>query len=256
MPNLLGYEWHKWVKEQHQLLKHLLCSLHSCSIARRAVGRLNHLQVPATEIVPEQLIGNHQRLRDAVILEIILNLCQCCIEAVCKPRHSLLRAVALCQRSINLPAVDKAVCVPNFITEVTPLLAESIVEHQVVTSRRAEHHRYTHTVCTILGNQVEWVRRVAQLLRHLTTNLIAHDTCEVDISKWLLATILISRHNHSGNPEEDNIRTGYEVIGWVVVLNLLIIRVANTIKYRDRPQPRREPSVKHIVILAQVRQSE
>ncbi|CUQ64759.1 Uncharacterised protein [Segatella copri] len=55
--------------------------------------------------------------------------------------------------------------------------------------------------------------------------------------EWHLATILVASHDHTCYPEEDDIRTSYEVGSRVVVVDLLIVRMLDTIKQRDRPQP-------------------
>ena len=236
----------------HQTLEDRLHSLQRALVDSVAVCGLHHLQQPATELVPEQTVSNQQCVRDAVCREVLLDLHLCCCQALLEPFDREAVALALLTCCVNRPAANQLICVPNLVTEVTALLAQRVVEHQVVTCRRAQHHSHTHTVSTILSDQIQRIGRIAQLLRHLATDLIAHDTREVNIAEGHLAAILITRHNHTSYPEEDDIGTRNQVVGRIVILDLLVLGIADTVKYRDRPQPRREPGVEYILVLTQV----
>jgi hypothetical protein len=52
-----------------------------------------------------------------------------------------------------------------------------------------------------------------------------------------LATIFIAGHDHTSHPEEDDIRTRYQVSSRVVIVDFLIVRIVDTIEERDRPEP-------------------
>ena len=64
-----------------------------------------------------------------------------------------------------------------------------------------------------------------------------------------LALVFIARHNHTCYPEEDDIRTGYEVGGRVVVLDLFVIRVLDAVEQTDRPEPGAEPGIQRSFVL-------
>ena len=64
-----------------------------------------------------------------------------------------------------------------------------------------------------------------------------------------LALILITRHDHTSHPEEDDIRARYQVACGIVVADLLIARIVDTVEERDRPEPRGEPGIQYILVL-------
>ena len=121
------------MQNEHQLLKEELCLLNSCLICRLTISRLDNLEVPTAKIIPEEFIGNHKCLRDTVAAEVILNLCECSVELLAEPSNCRSIITALGKTFINTPTIDKAVCVPNLITEITTLLAECIIKHKVIT---------------------------------------------------------------------------------------------------------------------------
>ena len=67
-----------------------------------------------------------------------------------------------------------------------------------------------------------------------------------------LALILITSHDHTCDPEEDNIRARYQVTRRIVVVDLLIARIIDAVEERDRPKPRGEPGIQYILILTQI----
>ena len=65
-------------------------------------------------------------------------------------------------------------------------------------------------------------------------------------------TVLIPGHDHAGDPEEDDVGAGDQIVGGVVVFDFGVVGVADSVEDRDGPEPRREPGVQHILVLAQV----
>ena len=66
----------------------------------------------------------------------------------------------------------------------------------------------------------------------------------------LLSHLLVSGENHTDNPEEDDIITGYQNIGGIKILQILgLLRPAQGLK---RPQGGREPGIQRIGILCKV----
>ena len=52
-----------------------------------------------------------------------------------------------------------------------------------------------------------------------------------------LATVLVARHNHACHPEEDDVRTRYEVAGRIIVADFLVARMVDAVEDGNRPQP-------------------
>ena len=79
-----------------------------------------------------------------------------------------------------------------------------------------------------------------------------HDTREIHILERHFVLVFLTSHDHARHPEEDDVGSGDEVVGGVVVLELGVVGVEDAVEERQRPQPRAEPSVQGIIILAQV----
>ena len=62
---------------------------------------------------------------------------------------------------------------------------------------------------------------------------------------------MITCHYHTCHPEEDDIGSRYQIVGRVVVVYLLVVGVDDTVEYRYRPQPRREPRIEAVVVLSE-----
>ena len=72
------------------------------------------------------------------------------------------------------------------------------------------------------------------------------------MTERLLTPVFVTGHDHAGHPEEDDVGTGYQIVGRIVVFDVFVIRAADAVEYRDGPQPRREPGVEHVLVLPQI----
>ena len=83
--------------------------------------------------------------------------------------------------------------------------------------------------------------------------MVADDAGEVDVPEGLLPHILIPCHDHAGDPEEEDVRSGDEGRGGIVVLQLRILRILDRIREdTHRPEPGGEPGVQRVLILLQI----
>ena len=146
-------------------------------------------------------------------------------------------------------AFDHTEAVPDFVAEVTSLLAEGIIIEDVVSGRRREENTHTHTVCAETLDEVQRVGRVTEGFGHLTSEFVAHDTCEIDVLERHFAYIFIARHDHTCHPEEDDVRSGYQVCRRVVIVDFFVVGVLNAVEQGNRPKPGREPSVERTFVL-------
>ena len=94
-----------------------------------------------------------------------------------------------------------------------------------------------------LPDQVERIRRVTQTLGHLSSLFVANDSSEIHMAKRHFSHVLEASHNHSGNPEEDDIGAGHESARRVE------LSARRLVHGFVRPEPRRKPRVEHIRIL-------
>ena len=134
------------------------------------------------------------------------------------------------------------------------MLAEDFVEEDIVAGWSTQHHAHAHAIGTETFDEVEGIGAVAERLGHLTTELVAHNTCEIDVLERHLAFILVARHNHAGHPEEDDVGTCHKVGSGIVVLNLLVAGIADAIEEADGPEPAGEPGVQRVLVLTEIRE--
>ena len=69
-------------------------------------------------------------------------------------------------------------------------------------------------------DEVQRVEDIAFRLRHLLAFGISNQTMNIDIMEGDLVGKLKSEHDHSSHPEEDDVETGYENIGWIESIEL------------------------------------
>ena len=73
---------------------------------------------------------------------------------------------------------------------------------------------------------------------------------DIDILEWNLSSELKACHDHSGNPEEDDVVCCDQSAGRVIFLK--VVGLLGPSQCGERPQPGAEPGVKHILVLPQV----
>lgn len=133
----------------------------------------------------EKTIDGHKGLADAEFAEKVFNLGYTLVKAAFKPtRCKGIELGLLCFG--DFPAFDQTEGVPNFVAEITALLYELVVVHDVVAGRGCKHQAHAHTVGTIVADKVEGVGRVAEFLAHLAAEGVANDTGKVDVAEWLV----------------------------------------------------------------------
>ena len=129
------------------------------------VGRLHHLEIPARELVPEEFVDGHQCLRDAVFLQQVVHLGIGLLQLGVEPGDGHLvgdQCVGAIGVVGHLPSFHQSEGIPYLIVEVASLLAQGLVEEDVVTGRSREHHAHAHAVGTELLDELNGVRRVAE----------------------------------------------------------------------------------------------
>ena len=217
-----------------------------------AVGRFHEFEEPAGEVIPEELIDLHEGFAQTVSGIEVCHRGGTLSETCFKPFHRLCGDFGLCFVFINLPAVHEAEGVPDFVAEVSSLLTQFFIKEDVVASRSGEHHAHSDAVSTIFLNESDGVGAVAQLFGHLASEVVTHDAGEIDIAEGNVAGVFHARHNHSCHPEEDDVRSGHEVGGGIVVGKFGVVGMVDAVEEADGPEPRTEPGVECILVMAQL----
>ena len=220
-------------------------------VYRLSVGRLDHFEVPTGELVPEQFVYGHEGFAQTVLLEQVCHFPRRGSQHGIEPACGDGCRFRLCDVG-RLPAFHETECVPYLVVEVAALFAECVVEQDVVACRGGQHHSHTHAVGTVAFYQIERVGAVTQRLAHLASKFVAHDTGEVHVLERHLPFVFVACHDHARHPEEDDVRTRYEVGRGVVVTEFLVARVVDAVEQGNRPQPTGEPSVQCVLVLTEV----
>ena len=120
------------------------------------VGGLHHFEIPTRELVPEEFIYCHQCFGEAVFREQVNELFVHLLQLGLKPLGGNLAGHGLFALG-HLPAFHQTEGIPNLVVEVTTLLAERLVEEDVVAGRSGEHHAHAHAVGAEAVDEIERV---------------------------------------------------------------------------------------------------
>ena len=134
LPQLLGDEGHEGVQLMQQGVEKADGGVVHLTGDRLTEGGLHHLQIPRGELVPEELIDRHERLAEAILAEEVGHLGSYGVLLRLEPLHGQQRRLRSGYLVAHLPAANQAEGVPYLVVEVTSLLAEALVEEDVVAS--------------------------------------------------------------------------------------------------------------------------
>ena len=127
LPKFLGDERHEGMQHLHELLKEAERAVHRRLVNGQLltidVRRLNHLQIPGTELIPEQAIDRHQCLRDAIGLKLLVHQVVGLLQFGLEPGDSLTTLLRLGHISHG-PTLHQTEGIPNLVVEVAALLTE------------------------------------------------------------------------------------------------------------------------------------
>ena len=237
LPQFFCDERHERMQQFQQVVEEAQRFVVSLLINRLSVSRFDHFQIPAREFIPEQFVNGHQGFAQTIFSEKVFYLGNRLVQHGFKPFCSQTCIFRLIYFG-SLPSLNQTERIPYLVIEVTTLFTKSLIKQDIVSGRRTKHHTHTHTISSVLINQLQRVGRVTQRFRHFTTDLITHDSGKINILKRHIAHIFVTRHNHTRHPEEDNIRTGNQIGGRIIIFDFFIAGVVNAVEQRDRPQPR------------------
>ena len=125
-----------------------------------------------------------------------------------------------------------------------------LAERQVAAGARKHGEREPHRVRAELVAHLERVDDVALRLRHLLALLVADEAVQDDVGEGRAAVEGRSRHDHPGDPEEQDIEPRDEDARRVEALEVRgLLRPAEN---RERHEPGREPGVEDVGVAHEV----
>ena len=145
--------------------------------------RLHHLDIPVTELLPEEavdLIGSDTQL---ILLHILGNIPYKGVAltedpAVCQRQVGQLHGIDGCRIRLVDIHQDETGCVPYLVCEITVGDDTLPVEAHVVARRISGDQRETQGVGTVLIDDLKRIDPVPQRLTHLPALVIANQTME------------------------------------------------------------------------------
>ncbi len=225
--------------------------------ALRAVVRavlqpdLRHLDVPVADAVPRELVERLRREVEVVRVEVLADRRYRLGEsredvAVLEFAHGVGQLWPLVAELHQ----DEPGHVPQLVEEVARVLElRRRRPHRAPLGRRVGH-REAERVGAVLVHQLERVDGVPLRLAHLPPLRIDDQRGDIDGFERDLVAEVKRRHDHPRHPEEDDVERRHEELRRVVGRQLRrLLRPAHD---RERPQPRREPRVEHVLVLTEI----
>src|SRR5947207_15595298 len=121
--------------------------------------------------------------------------------------------------------------VPEFRRKVSAFLNLSFIEPNILASGRDAHQTKSQAVGAVLVDQLERIGRIAERLRHLAALPVANNAGKENVVKRNVVFNLAGfprielepGDNHARDPEENDVRRGYEHTSRIKFLSCLRI---------------------------------
>ena len=137
--------------------------------------------------------------------------------------------------------------IPQFVGKIPADFAFLVRILDIQPDRRDVNDREPQRVRAVLRDHIQRIGRVAQRFGELAPEAVAYDARKIDVAERMRSLELVSGHDHARHPEEDDIRSGHQVVGRVE--EFLFRGLFRPTHDRERPQPGTEPGIQHIFFL-------
>ena len=134
MPQFFGNERHERMQNAQKFIENSDNFIVSLAINGLLVRRFHYFEEAGAEVVPNKFIDSHQRIRQTVLVEMVVHFGQHLIQAHIEPLDRSSTGLWLGDIIIHLPALNQTESIPNLVIEVSSLLAQRLVEQQVIAS--------------------------------------------------------------------------------------------------------------------------
>ena len=149
--------------------------------------------------------------------------------------------------------------VPRDLTELvalaSPAIEFQIFKNQVLAHGNRTHDPEPHGVRSVFLDKNKGIGRVLLALGHLVSVPVPDETSEIDVAKRHFAHVLVPRHDHARDPEENDVRPGDKVGGRVEGLQGWILGVpgfvAGPAHRGEGPEPGTAPGVEDVGVLGE-----
>ena len=194
----------------------------AASLAPRVVlaveGRLDELQVPVAEFLPDETVEMARGIVEAVLVETLRHLGNRVVEP--RPDPPVGERVVLLLHGDGTFGVAlevhhaQAGGIPDLVDEVLVAL-DPLLGHADVAALGGEGgQREPEGVGAELVDHLQGVDDVALGLAHLVAVHVAHQRVQVDILEGHVLHDVEAHHHHAGHPEEEDVEPGDEKRSW------------------------------------------
>ena len=223
---------------------------------------LGDLDVPVADLVPEELLHAAGHVAKGVVLDARGDHIHGLGQAAEHPSVGRRLHDGLAGRVALHVHEQEAACVPDLghkrlgllgtraVDKLLGLLVDVRVELNILVVGAQRKQVVAHGVGTVHANEVHGVNAVALGLGHAAAVLGQDRRVDNDVLKGHLVQEVQRAHNHSGDPQRDNVARGDERRRGVMALEQL--RLLRPALRGKGPQLRAEPGVQHILVLVYV----
>ena len=238
MPDFLGQERHDRVTQAQVVIQGIKQALGHAfllvGVLAHIKDRLDQLQVPVTQLVPEELVKTAGGLLEVIAFDGGAHFAGKLGDPGEQPavgqRGGLglvggLRVFGQRQRQAH--------GVPNLVAEVAALFVAFFRMAHVLGLGGLAHEREAGAVGPILLDQFQGVDAGALGFGHALAVTGHNGGVNVHVGVGFLSQELITQHNHASHPQVDNVTGGHQHVGGIEVVQVFaLVRPA---EHRKRP---------------------
>ena len=172
-------------------------------------NRFNHLNIPITERSPDKLIDRIGRVRKTESVKIVGNLPGRLFGLGDNPfvDGAFDFAFIKVRRKNRFVHFAETGGIPELGGKIA-VTSNTVFAH--VNMRFHRRHKEAQRVSTVFFDGFHRVNGVALGLGHLTALLVADQTVDIAFAERNFFHHVHAHHHHSGNPEENDIKAGYQ----------------------------------------------
>ena len=225
---------------------------------------LDHLDVPVAELVPHKVVDFLDRDAQLEFVHVIRDSGNSLIHAGQDPfvlradtRGHLVRVdEGLKSRFLGRTFLgkvhhDKSGRVPDLVGEVSVGDDSLVVEAHIVAGRVAGDQRHAQRVRAVIRDDLQRINAVSEGLGHLASLGIPDKAVEKNALKRSLSHLLVTREDHSDDPEENDVIAGDQDVGGIEIFEVFCL--LGPAQCTERPQGAGEPGVQCVGILGKMR---
>ena len=256
VPQFLGDKGDEGVQQQQRLAQdHILDRETGGLGVGRLEFRLRDFHIPVTKIVPEKSVERLHRRTEFEFNETPFHLARRREQAL---KNGVVVRVKFLRREARQNRRERSVVsrlaahlaeparIPQLVTKILTTLDPVFLKTDVLPLRRDRHDAEAQAIGTVGSDEIERVGRVAEGLRHLAALLVANDAGEVNmlernapLQRFTRPHKFQSGHNHTRDPEKDNVRPRHERRRRVKIIEALRLHLVlvGPAHRREGPKP-------------------